>query len=106
MAVYFFDTSALIKYYHEEAGRQEVINLTEEPANNIWISRLSYVEWHSAFAQHVRMGTITMEEFLLLRNRFHADLRGRKFRLVHVQARHFQRAARLLTENLRESPPF
>lgn len=99
MAVCFFDTSALIKYYHAEAGRQKVIVLVEEPASNIQISRLSYVEWHSAFARRVRTGEISSDEFRSLRGRFYADLRDRKFRVIPLRAIHLQRAARLLSNH-------
>ncbi len=97
MPTYFFDTSALIKYYHEEAGRQNILTLTENTTNNIWISRLSYVEWHSTFARHIRMSEITTEEFSLLQSHFHADLRTQKFRITPLQASHFHQATHLLT---------
>lgn len=31
----FFDTSALVKYFHNEQGSQEVIELIENPDNDI-----------------------------------------------------------------------
>ena len=57
-------------------------------------------------AKSWRMGALSRAEFDLLRSRFHADLRVRKFRIIPVQAPHFQRAADLLathapTQNLR-----
>ena len=41
----FFDTSALIKYYHDELGRQNVVDLVDNPNNRIFISRLGLIEW-------------------------------------------------------------
>ncbi len=76
MAVYFFDTSALVKYYHTEPGGPEVVALIEGPGNSILISHLTYVEWHSVFARHTRTGVISADEFRVLRSRFYADLQG------------------------------
>ena len=97
MAVYFFDTSALVKYYHEESGRPKVVDLIEDPASSIHISRLSHVEWHSAFARHVRTGAVSAEEFHRLRGRFYADLKTGKFQTVPLHNTHLQRASRLLS---------
>lgn len=97
MAVYFFDTSALIKYYHVEAGRQKVVTLVEDPASRIQVSRLSHVEWHSAFARRVRTGEVSPDEFPRLRGRFYADLQAGKFQVVPLRDIHLQRAARLLS---------
>jgi predicted nucleic acid-binding protein len=33
----FLDTSALVKYYHNELGSAHVIALLDDPANTIWI---------------------------------------------------------------------
>ena len=56
-AVCFFDTSALIKYYHDELGRQKVVDLVDNPNNRIFISRFGLIEWHSAFFRLMRMNT-------------------------------------------------
>ena len=55
MANCLFDTSALVKYYHEESGAQRVGDLVNHPINQIFISRLGLIEWHSAFSRLVRM---------------------------------------------------
>ncbi|MFT5365187.1 MAG: putative nucleic acid-binding protein [Candidatus Latescibacterota bacterium] len=106
MANCFFDTSALIKYYHEEIGRKKVIDLINEPSNRIFISRLGLIEWHSALARLVRMGILIPNDFRILRSRFLSDIRNRKLRILPLNLIHQQRAIRLLmtyarTENLR-----
>jgi len=71
MANSFFDTSALVKYYHPEDGTQEVIQIIEEPGARHYISRLSLVEMVSAFAGKFRLGHIDEQGFADLRRRFY-----------------------------------
>ena len=78
-AVCFFDTSALIKYYHDELGRQKVVDLVDNPNNRIFISRFGLIEWHSAFFRLMRMNTFTQDEFQTIRTRFLSDIRQQKF---------------------------
>jgi predicted nucleic acid-binding protein len=47
-AVLFFDTSALVKYLHDEPGSERVITLIEDRRNELWISALARVEMVSA----------------------------------------------------------
>ena len=61
MADSFLDTSALVKYYHQEIidreeETQEVTRIIEEPDSRHSISRLSLVETVSAFAVKFRNG--------------------------------------------------
>ena len=59
----FFDTSALVKRYHAEAGTERVDAAFDEEAVKI-ISDISIIEFYSAFARKVRIGEISREEFL------------------------------------------
>lgn len=61
-AVYFFDTSALVKRYHREKGT-DVVDAAFDRADTRWISDLSVIEAYSAFARKVRTGEITEEDF-------------------------------------------
>ena len=96
MAVYFFDTSALVKYYHQETGHQHVVDLIEHAENDIRISHLSYVEWHSALARQVRTQAISADDFSRLRSRFYSDLKGRKIKTIACSNAHLWQAKRLL----------
>ena len=105
-AVCFFDTSALIKYYHDELGRQKVVDLVDNPNNRIFISRLGLIEWHSAFFRLMRMNAFTHDEFQTIRTRFLSDIRQRKFLIQPFERTHQNQAIRLLaryasTESLR-----
>ena len=44
----FSDTSALVKYFHEEAGSERVTALVENPDHSVWLSELAQVEFVSA----------------------------------------------------------
>ena len=106
MATCFFDTSALVKYYHEEFGEKAVAALIGNSENSIFISRLAVIEWHSAFSRLVRTGILTPEEFRILRTRFISDIRNRQFRILPLERAHHQLAIRLivkyaLTQSLR-----
>lgn len=106
MASYFFDTSAFVKYYHDEVGSQQIISLIDQTVNHIFISRLTLVEWHSAFALKVRSGSLTLDNFQIAKRSFYSDLRIRKFAVVSLERIHQQSAIRLLkkyafSQNLR-----
>jgi hypothetical protein len=57
MPRYFFDTSALVKNYHAEAGTAEVQRILADTSSEFLISRLATVEMLSGFAGKVRTGT-------------------------------------------------
>ena len=54
MPNYYFDSSALVKYYHHEPVSPEVIRLTQTPDTRHYISHLTFIELHSAFGGKVR----------------------------------------------------
>lgn len=56
---FFFDSSALAKYYHQEPGSAWVSQLCQDSINSIFISRLSIVELNSVAAIKVRTGVIS-----------------------------------------------
>lgn len=55
---FFFDTSALIKLYHEEVGTEQVEEIFGRTDNSIIISELSIVEFYSTLARKRRRGEI------------------------------------------------
>lgn len=78
---YFFDTSAVVKLYHQETGSDLVFPLYRD-GEVIVISELSKVEFFSTIHKKLRTGEITSETLLRVRDRFFADC-GR-FVVVHV----------------------
>lgn len=58
MARYFFDTSALVKFYHAEVGTAKVSAIFSEQGREVRISSIGLLEVQSAFAMKVRSGAI------------------------------------------------
>ena len=50
----FFDTSALVKFFHEEEGTDIVTDLILEENNEVWISELGRLEFISAVFRRFR----------------------------------------------------
>jgi uncharacterized protein len=48
----FFDTSALVKFFHQEHGTEKVTGLIEN--NEIWLSELTRIEFMSALFRRYR----------------------------------------------------
>jgi hypothetical protein len=96
MAAYFFDTSALAKFYHSEPGTARVTAIFREPGRRIFISRLTVLEMHSMFAVKVRTGVITPVQANALRARFLSDLVANDFQVFAITDLHYGRAERLI----------
>jgi len=58
----FFDTSALVKFFHEEEGTPAVTRLIVGENNEIWISELARIEFISALFRRARSGEVTEEQ--------------------------------------------
>lgn len=63
MAVYFFDSSALVKRYVAEVGSGWVVTITDPTAGNrIYVANIAGVEVPAAFRKKVRTGEITQAQ--------------------------------------------
>ena len=60
--ILFFDTSALVKFFHEEEGSPLVTDLILSEDNQIWISELSSTEFLSALFRRLRTQEINEEQ--------------------------------------------
>ena len=96
MAGRFFDTSALAKLYHEEAGSDFMVRIGSETGSRHWISRLSVAEMESVLAGRVRSATMTAGDAEFARRCMAADLNQRRLLVAPVDLRHFNKAAALL----------
>lgn len=54
----FFDTSALVKYFHTESGTPDVMQLIEAPGHSVWVSDLARIEFICALYRKRRRGDI------------------------------------------------
>ena len=58
----FFDTSALVKFFHEETGTEQVTQLINNSQNEVWISEITIVEFLSVMYRLYREGKIVDDE--------------------------------------------
>lgn len=79
---YFFDTSAIVKLYHQETGSDVVFPLYKT-RESIMISELSKVELLSTIHKKLRTGEITIDILEAVRDRFLADCSAR-FVVIHI----------------------
>ncbi len=73
----YFDTSALVKYFHKESGSDVVVSLIHEPTCKSCISELAGLEFKSALYRRFRNRELTaaqldaaLEKFLLAEKNF------------------------------------
>lgn len=96
MAINFFDTSAINKHYHAEVGTSEVNSLLSSLGDKHIISRLTIVEFSSAFAKKVRTGTISKVDFDKATQKLRFDLKHKKYSVTRMLVEQFQLADRLI----------
>lgn len=63
MGMYYFDSSALVKRYAQEAGSAWIANLTDPPSTNrIFIALVTGAEMVAAVTRKVRIGAIAPQD--------------------------------------------
>jgi predicted nucleic acid-binding protein len=70
--VRYFDTSALVKQYLQEAGSKTVLGLLKT-GEKVYTASLTYAETHAAFSRRTREGRLTRETTRKLALRFDKD---------------------------------
>ena len=68
----YFDTSALVKQYLQEAGSKTVLELLKT-GEKVYTASLTYAETHAAFSRRTREGRLTRETTRRLALRFDKD---------------------------------
>ena len=96
MSGYFFDTSALVKFYHSEKGTERVSATFAQADRKIKISALGLVELYSAFAMKVRTGVIDRTTVTALRTRVLADIEAENFEVHQLMGSHLVSAGQLI----------
>lgn len=75
MAVYFFDSSAVVKRYIIETGTNWIVGIVDPTANNrIYIARITAVEVVSAITRRVRNASISISDGAAAITKFRRDL--------------------------------
>lgn len=74
MAVYFFDSSAVVKHYVQETGTQWVTSIVNPAAgNDLYLARITGVEVVSALVRRGRDGTISSQDVATALAQFRKD---------------------------------
>lgn len=91
---YFFDTTALVKLYHQEKGTEALEHLISASDTCIVIADICLIEIISALATKVRMGLIDHDVFEAALNCFINDFNG--YEIIEVDYAIKMQAASLL----------
>jgi uncharacterized protein len=97
LAGYFFDSSALVKLYHPEAGTPAVDQIVNDAGNVVRVSRLTVAELTSAFAIKVRTQSISQDDAGVFLRQFRRDIATRKLEVFSIGESAFT-ATELLVE--------
>jgi len=84
VAVYFFDSSALVKRYAHETGSDWILALTEPSAgHSLYIARMTAVEVISALTRRQRGGSISATDSATTVAAFRHDL-SHQYRVIEM----------------------
>jgi predicted nucleic acid-binding protein len=84
MAVYFLDSSALVKRYISETGSAWILGLFDPPLNNeVFIAAITSVEIIAAITRRSRSGSISIADATVTCNQFKSDLQ-KDYQIVEI----------------------
>ncbi|MGV0106284.1 PIN domain-containing protein [Nostoc sp. DSM 114160] len=84
MAIYFIDSSALVKRYISETGSDWVLELFDPTLNNeVFIAAITSVEIIAAITRRSRGGSISITDATITRNQFKRDLQ-KDYQIVEI----------------------
>ncbi|MEH2375515.1 type II toxin-antitoxin system VapC family toxin [Nostoc sp.] len=84
MAIYFIDSSALVKRYISETGSAWVLGLFDPTLNNeVFIAAITSVEIIAAITRRSRGGNISITDMTIICNQFKRDLQ-KDYQIVEI----------------------
>lgn len=92
----YFDTSALLPYYRQEASSEAVQSLLTRQEYPVLISRLTEVEVASALARWVRTEELSEPQANRIESAFLEDMNAGRFVNCHIESSYYQRAGHWL----------
>jgi len=96
---YYFDTSALVKYYAQEVGTSWVFKICDAPQESIVAtSRVTKAEAAAAFARKYRQGELLAEDYARVMDKITDDFLWR-YVLVEVTPEVVDLATNLITRH-------
>ena len=96
----YYDTSALVKQYLQEAGSKLVLELLKS-GEKVYTASLTYAETHAAFSRRTREGRLTRETTKRLALRFDKDWES--YDIVVLSENVFRLARQILYRHLLRS---
>ncbi|ALO46377.1 type II toxin-antitoxin system VapC family toxin [Pseudohongiella spirulinae] len=90
--MFYFDTSALLPYYRQEAASERVQALLMSQQQPVLISHLTQVEVASALSRWIRMGELTESQANRIESTFSDDIRQKRFVRTSIEAADYERA--------------
>lgn len=90
MSLYFLDTSALVKQYHDESGSAVVNSLFDNSDNIFVIASITLAEFASAFTRKVNEGIISEEDLHFCLTEFSKDILLR-FLIIDLERSHISK---------------
>jgi len=96
--VYFLDTSALVKHYHQEKGTDIIEELFADPGAKFIISDISIIEFYSAIGSKVRTGEIEEKVFTSLRKLFSQDIKKGTYEVAEFGSKEKIESIKLLVK--------
>jgi predicted nucleic acid-binding protein len=94
----FFDTSAVVKRYHQEVGTDVVDAAFADPSVVRIISDIGVIECYSTFAKKVRTGEITAEDFHVTIKELAEDIQSGIIHVIFFGDSDKQEAAALIAQ--------
>ncbi|MEE3719522.1 type II toxin-antitoxin system VapC family toxin [Tumidithrix elongata RA019] len=84
MAIYFLDSSALVKRYISENGSNWIYNLFEPSlGNQFFIAAITSVEIISAITRRAKSGSINIADAIAIRNQFKKDFQA-EYQVIEI----------------------
>lgn len=87
MAIYFFDTSALVKRYHKEEGSEKVEKIFENQDNIVVIANITLSEMTSAFLKKYNLQEINEEDLRKTISKFSEEIIS-NFWIIDIERNH------------------
>ncbi|MGA1132610.1 MAG: type II toxin-antitoxin system VapC family toxin [Prochlorotrichaceae cyanobacterium] len=84
MAIYFLDSSALVKRYISETGSSWVCNLFDPTLDNqFFVAAIAGVEIVSAITRRAKNGSINVADVIAVRNQFKQDFQT-EYQIIEI----------------------
>jgi len=82
--IYYFDTSAVVKYYTSETGSNQVIEIIENGSSYVYISQIGIVEVAAALSKKMRTHEISIEDYKSSYSLFQSDILTKQYFIVQL----------------------